>query len=481
MDECDSDFGDGGPLFSDAGSDDDDDAGPTFIVGGWSEEKRVADAFSYMTCRQSEDDDEYDQAYARQTRRALASMLKEADAALFGEVAATSSAPVHVVEAASWHQSLGCLRVTGHAPAAAAAAAASGGAAAAAAAADAGGGTDGDDDSGGSDSDDGDGGEGTMARVTAVPVTTERHCVLPVAVAARTLDLVVAGKAIAPTVPSESAVSSGACEEVFASHGVLEEPLATHHQRGDDGGERPNPAASDKGAKLGLPPRTPSLSITEGTVTRLLTRLWASIVVPNLPTLALLVARALLGLAPLPRSQQHQHEQTPACKPGPAPPMPAASPPPQRASAPLLQHAPPLPPKPLAGAGGTAAAGLRAARAASASAHSVPPPAAVGTSARAVLGAAGAVQGRALLMGAPAGFPRARSAANPPRQGGAACRGVGHVGASSTRDAGPGRGGGGAARGDGARAGVRPAPSLGILGVGRRSEVPFGTAGTREA
>ena len=116
--------------------------------------------------------------------------LDEADAALFGEVSASSAAPAHVIEAASWHQSLGCLRVTGSTPASAAAAAAAvaavaasdGGTAAATADLDGGDGSflseDGSDDGARED---------TMARITAVPVTAEQHCELAAALAANTL------------------------------------------------------------------------------------------------------------------------------------------------------------------------------------------------------------------------------------------------------------------------------------------------------
>ena len=71
----DSDDGGDSPLFSDAGGgfNSDSDDGVAFFIDG-DQKKAPIDAFGYVTPIGAADNDDYDAAYARQTREALSAM-----------------------------------------------------------------------------------------------------------------------------------------------------------------------------------------------------------------------------------------------------------------------------------------------------------------------------------------------------------------------------------------------------------------------
>ena len=113
----------GGRGGSIGGSDDDDDnlAFFGFDDGGGADKARhrPKDGFEYATPGASDaEDEEYDAAYARQTRAALMRLIDEADEALFGETteaaaASASPSPPHLAECSEWRSAFGCLRVRG--------------------------------------------------------------------------------------------------------------------------------------------------------------------------------------------------------------------------------------------------------------------------------------------------------------------------------------------------------------------------------
>ena len=268
-------------------------------------------AFGYMSLGNASDggdDAEYDAEYANHTRVALEALLEQADAALFGEpLPHASSTGPHVRECEQWRQSLGCLRVRGHtcpgAPSVGseptlqdtAAQLVGGGACRA-------------DESDGDD------------EPSSGPVGTAEHCVLEAALGASSLDLSVVGVAIAPRAADEAALAAGVAEEVFAAHGLLIEPIATDASAAAasadaglaEGGTETAAAAAAAAAaarshggrrrrsevwchrRLGLPPRTPALAITENVLHALCERIWHSLV-PLLAPVTLAVARTLLG------------------------------------------------------------------------------------------------------------------------------------------------------------------------------------------
>lgn len=340
--------------------DDDDDDGPAFIgfdVSGAPPPPK--DAFAFTSPLHSEDEDDDDQDYMRRAQRTLESILDEADAALFGETGPCSgpSDVSHVVECCEWQRSLGCFRVSGKAVASGGSAPPSG--------CDGGSGSDGDYDSE-SESD-----GGRMSDITpthARPVSPSEHCTLPVALAASSLDLCAIGVALSPQLPSEAAVAAGVCEEVLAAHGTLRESIASHREwpRHDLFG-LPNARRRDRSRggkrsedwlsrRLGLPPRTPALSIIDGVVHALVQRLWRTVVAPRLAAVPFAVARALLGLPQSPQSPPRPPLRPPDARPpiqGAAPMWPSSLPPrwsPQQTVAqppsPLRHHSSPLLPPP---------------------------------------------------------------------------------------------------------------------------------------
>ena len=343
----------------------DDDAssdGPAFIGfdgGSLSGNRSVAvDAFNFNTPHASdEEDDEYDAAYARQTRQALARMIEGADAALYGELTAAQtprqSIPSAVSECAHWHDTLGCIRVCGVASGTAGVQGGIGDAPTAA-------GSD-DDDDGGSLSD---AGSSPLARPV---VPDSQHCVLSAALASDKLELGITGVRVTP---SPCADSAAADEEVIASHGSLIEPIAAH-------GACPATSAGSASAvasapppepllraaqrhrseawvlqKHGLPPRTPALAVAEIVLSGLVDRLWRSVVVPALSILPLVAAKTLI------EGRREEGVGADALQ-GlmlAAGPQALPQPPPGQPHTPL----PPLsPPRFAAGAGGAAAAALR--------------------------------------------------------------------------------------------------------------------------
>ena len=300
-----------------------DDGGPLIFDVTMNTRRIPTCAFGYSSLggASDADDEEYDAEYARSTRDALEAKLDEADAALFGEYMYHASNKPHVRECEQWHQTLGFLRVRGrtHAglprphtgedeqqrePKHTKQPQQRDGARWQADAAEARYATD--DDEG---------------RSPKRPVTTAAHCLLPAALGACRLQLSVVGVAVAAQPADESAIASGAVEEVFAAHGVLIETIAAHHTyavaadgSGGLGGGGPSapirrpaePVTASAGRstrrtetwcirRLGLPPRSPSFAIADSLLAILSERVWCSLV-PLLTPLVLAVARALLGV-----------------------------------------------------------------------------------------------------------------------------------------------------------------------------------------
>ena len=287
---------DGSPLFSDDGGGSDDDV--IFTISEPTKPKQL-NGFHYASAAANDDagDDEYDAAYLLKMRRALEAALDEADAALFGEAVAKnarSAAAPHVIESRVWHGALGGMRVRGRACLA-------GAPTAAAAAAD-------------SDDDDyGDGGADESSEPAPPPITSvSQHCVLDGALAAWSVDLSLAGVPIVARVADDAALESGACEEVFASHGAFWEPIAAHHHQstaasaeageGSGGGSisgrhtnKPPPSESYLRLRFGVPTIHPPLSVPDQAIDLLVTSIWRTLIVPRLSSsIPLLVAKALL-------------------------------------------------------------------------------------------------------------------------------------------------------------------------------------------
>ena len=151
------------------------------------------------------------------------------------------------------------------------------------------------------------------------------------------INLFVSGTSCSPQPPAEDAE-----EEVFASHGVQVEPMIVDCTSMTPGNA--SAFASGGGRRhtevwvarhVGLPPREPSLAVTQHAREQLLARLWVSPIAQLLDIIPVLTARSLLSC--LPRASQRdscQHAElhrpvTPsrARKPR-ASPAPALAPPP---------------------------------------------------------------------------------------------------------------------------------------------------------
>ena len=349
------DVGFGGD-YNDFAADDDSD-GPQFFGfdgNGGSNKPRPRDGFEYSTPGGSAaSDDEYDAAYAKQTRRSLQRLLDEADAAMYREsagfppnpaaIAATAAAAPapHITEGQAWQSSLGCLRARGIAISPPGAALRAHGGAASA---------DSDEDEGfgriGNSDDDDD--DRTDGRLSTSPVAIHEHCALPAALSALSLDLTVLGKRIAPVAVTAEAEMAGTCEEVFAAHGTCSEGLAAHR---DDTGDVTTALAAAGGAgtaadrgprkrgvqseeevtsRLGLPPRSPRLAIPEGALQMVLARVWRERISPRLAGLCQLVAERLLGEMGMPVGGRA--DSLPASDPPLQQPWPAACKPPHPSS-----------------------------------------------------------------------------------------------------------------------------------------------------
>lgn len=231
-----------------------------------------ANAFDYHTEGSDSDDGDFDLEFAHVQRRAIEDLFEQTDAAMYGEPCTGGGA--HVAEAREWLQ-LGYMRVRGRAvqqPAPPGEAA------------------------------------GERRDRGKCPVRSAQHCVLSTALSANATGLYVRGercKVLPPPaqcqdatllgdagpaavdVPSASAAPSPV-DEVFASHGVLQECIAVHvgpvSQRAR--------AEERKRSRLGLPPHAPMEAIAFHVIGELAARCWRALL-PHLVAIPVLTAQAL--------------------------------------------------------------------------------------------------------------------------------------------------------------------------------------------
>ena len=308
-----------GLLDSDSDDDDDfnddggcscaDSDGPALFGFDFNDGRtaKPACAFGYTSHAGSDTEDDgaaYDPEYARQTRTALESLLREADDALFGEAEPCGAAPPHVLEGHQWHKAFGCMRARGAVHPALPVRSVTNEAAI-----------------------DGDAACEDANGAAKSVVSTADHCVLRAALKASSVDISVVGSKVSAQPASADAAASGVCEELFAAHGVLSEPIATHHAEAR--GVRPSRQQLSEGwclRRLGLPPRAPAAAVAEGVIQQLLIRCWHAIM-PHLAAIPLLVAHRLLGIpqqkgehgAGVPAASARSHCHPPGV---PAPPQP---------------------------------------------------------------------------------------------------------------------------------------------------------------
>ena len=285
----------GSPLFSeDGGGSSDDEAFDGLDSLSSHTSPQVIDGFNYDP-PPDVDEDDFDAAYMAQTRRAMEAMFDRADAALYGEDPG-ADLPDDLTNRGQYQTQMrvvGVNRWLSELPAAEA---------------------DGDSDD-----------EMVRPSLGAAISSASQHCVIHNALSAGSCDLSVVGTALAPLPPDEGAAEAGACEEIFAMHGVLSEPIATHQDEaasGSTGAPPDDPSRvrhSEEWAirRLGLPPREPVLDIPHNATHQLLAHLWQSVVTPHLAAIPLMVARMLLGMSlnPSPPPPQQQ-APTPALMPG---------------------------------------------------------------------------------------------------------------------------------------------------------------------